>query len=338
MKKPIFTLLLIVLVTILSVFTLEWLVRIVFPVYDPSGMIEFYRSPEGIPLGIKKSTLRQWKNTGDYNVAVRINEYGFREGKDLKSSTEGDIFVVGDSFAFGWGVEEKNRFSNLLEKKLGTSIYNIGVASADIGNYQKVIKYAQDNGATVKDVIVGVCMENDLGNYRPAVAKPRTGKRQPGPNNGLRRKFTEIKKWLAKHSAIYHAFLSVVHQNEFLKEIAMKRSLIIDNYDAVQNRKFSEEAIEGSSEKLLEIAKPFHSTILIIPSRGLWVGKNKDTEKHIHDEFVASLKRRGLNVVDLRPAFEGGGNPLQYHFKNDGHWNEKGHKKAAQAIYEAIKK
>jgi hypothetical protein len=149
---------------ILSLLLLEFLIRIILPVYDPSGMLEFYQNQDGVPLARENSISRQWRNTGDYNVAVRINQYGFRDSKDLSLSTVNDIFVVGDSFSFGYGVEEDERYSNLLETKLNTPIYNISIPT-DFDGYEKLIAYAQKNGATINHLIIGVTMENDLANY-----------------------------------------------------------------------------------------------------------------------------------------------------------------------------
>jgi hypothetical protein len=43
-----------------------------------------------------------------------------------------------------------------------------------------------------------------------------------------------------------------------------------------------------------------------------------------------------MTVVDMRNRLEAGGNPLSYHFANDGHWNPAGHQLAAQALSEIL--
>ncbi len=52
---------------------------------------------------------------------VRINDHGFRDNNGyqvLKEEGEFRILGLGDSFMFGWGVEENERYSNLLEERL----------------------------------------------------------------------------------------------------------------------------------------------------------------------------------------------------------------------------
>jgi len=53
-------------------------------------------------------------------VEIRRNSWGFREREFDLAKPEGvyRIAVVGDSITFGQGVEEENRFTNLLEKRL----------------------------------------------------------------------------------------------------------------------------------------------------------------------------------------------------------------------------
>jgi len=345
MKKVIFTLIILLFVITASAVALELLIRHFLPVYNPEGMVDFYYNAEdGVILGEKNFTGRQWKNTGDYNVAISINKYGLRDKKDLQNSTEKDLFVVGDSYGFGWGVEEDKRFSNLLAEKLDIPVYNISAGSSNVDSYEKLIEYAKNKGAKIGNLIISLCMENDLLNYNrnlyPSNIKNiEKIEKKNTPFNVkliLKRLFFKIKGFLTKHSALYHAFLSVVHQNDVLCNIAIKTGLIIDNYDGIPKRRYSETVIASSVERVLKIAKPFKATVVIVPSRGLWIGKNRDTERQVHERVVTLLRDGGVNVVDLKLDFEKNGNPLQYHFKNDGHWNEKGHLKVAEAIASSL--
>jgi hypothetical protein len=74
--------------------------------------------------------------------------------------------------------------------------------------------------------------------------------------------------------------------------------------------------------------------ILIIPNRRLWVDEEARRLEvgRTHTRFIRILKDSGLNVIDMRPSLEAGGNPLSNHFVNDGHWNESGHLLAAEAL------
>jgi len=125
----------------------EGAARVAAPAYNPSGRVAFTVLPDGTPIGPRSVSRRLVKNSGGYNVEVRFNSLGFRESKSLQVSGADSIFVVGDSFGFGWGVEEPLRFSNVLEDRLGRLVFNISTAEVDFDGYDHLVRYAEENGA-----------------------------------------------------------------------------------------------------------------------------------------------------------------------------------------------
>jgi lysophospholipase L1-like esterase len=57
-------------------------------------------------------------------VSIHIDELGFRERSPIDSC---EIFTLGDSFTFGWGVTDGSTWPDLLERHLGTCVYNLGI-------------------------------------------------------------------------------------------------------------------------------------------------------------------------------------------------------------------
>ena len=51
--------------------------------------------------------------------------------------------------SFGWGVEAKNRYSNILENLTNKNVYNISIPG-NLENYELLIEYAEKNGAKNK--------------------------------------------------------------------------------------------------------------------------------------------------------------------------------------------
>jgi len=276
---------------------------------------------DGWCLGPKDVKLIHWTRTGDFKVPVTFNRYGLRDSKDFQNATEDDLFVVGDSFSFGWGVREEDRYSNVLESLLDVSVYNVSIPN-DLLGYENLLQYALKNGADVRRVIVGVCMANDLKDYE--ADKPMY---KINVN-----KLANIKSFFERHSAAYIALATFLHHNQTLRKLAyrlgvLERTIVVSNTNI-----YSEKALKSSVNKLKEMLLAFQSYILIIPSQSLWAGNNKETESKVHERFVSLLREVGLSVIDLRPIFEAGGDPLQYHFKENPHWNEKGHALAARVI------
>jgi hypothetical protein len=310
-------------VTIMEL-ALRWFV----PTFDPSGQVSFVANADGLILGAPNQLRRQSKNTGDYDVEVRFNTHGFRDMQDVVAARSDDIVVVGDSFAFGWGVEEAQRFSNVLQSLINKRVFNVAIGGGDLDQYDSLLKYAESLGGRFGNVVITVCMENDLGLY---------GRRQLGETHQLRTAYWRpnptlrgLKSWLASNSATYRMFTAAVQQNALLRELAVRANLLVPNLDGIGRNVYSHEAIESSANRLAEIAQSYeNATILIVPSRALWVGENRAVEDRVHRDFIAALTARKLEVIDMRHAFESNGNPLSFHFRNDGHWNVKGHRAAA---------
>ena len=83
----------------------ELLVRLLLPIY-PSGRLTVHQLPDGTQIGPPGTVLRQV--TDEYDVEAHFNEWGFRDEKDLTTATQEALYVVGDSFAFGWGVRSRD--------------------------------------------------------------------------------------------------------------------------------------------------------------------------------------------------------------------------------------
>ncbi len=76
--------------SIASIVLLEVLIRILMPVYHPSGHVAFTMQDFGAPLAEPNFVGRQWKNTGDYDVEIKINGLGFRDARDVRNANKTD--------------------------------------------------------------------------------------------------------------------------------------------------------------------------------------------------------------------------------------------------------
>jgi hypothetical protein len=312
----------------------EIFVRQFLPKYDPSGHLSFTTNAHGVPIALNTGFSRQIKNTGDYDVSIKINNLGLRESKELSTSTKSDVIVVGDSFSFGWGVEENERYSNRLDDILrAQKVFNISIPT-DFDGYGKLLDYAKENGATINKLIIGVTMENDLRHYSIKRNGLDNSHDTARGNNALR----HLKLYLRENSAAYFLTTSLVHSNLAVRKFAIFMGLIRPNLQGIPALKFSRRLITDSSDRLKKLIGPFDPIILIIPSRALWIGTeaSRKTADKIHKAFIKELERRKINYVDPRSLIEKNKMPLQYHFKYDGHWTRDAHQIAAQALATAI--
>jgi hypothetical protein len=308
---------------------------LVVPAYDTKQHVRFVapdRPGDAPPLGVPGSVSRQVKNTGDYDVSVRINQHGFRDKKDISTATPEDYVMVGDSFIFGWGVDENLRVSDQLEPRIGQRVFNIGV-TGDFNTYRSLLEYGTNLGARIRKVVVAVTMESDIIRYDRAQPAVKVGN---GSNGNARtsawQRFMNTKAWLMANSTLYFMTTSAIHQHSGLRAFAVRAGLIVPNLEGVHQDKFDPVAIEQSADRLAHLFRDFELTVFLIPSRALWHGESIEASRRTHAAFLAALRARQIDTVDLKPAFEKDGAPLSYHFRNDGHWNPAGHELAARLI------
>jgi hypothetical protein len=306
---------------------LEGVARVAAPAYNPSGRVAFTLLPDRTPIGPPGAVRRLVKNTGDYDVQVGFNSLGFRDSKSIQVSGADSIFVVGDSFAFGWGVGEPQRFSNVLEDRLGRLVFNISSGAADFDGYDHLVHYAEANGAHIGTLIVAVCMENDLREYGP-----------DEPAHGSLGPVAAARAFLTEHSAIYTLATVVVHRTPWLERAAVRTGLLIPSLAAIAESDASDDAVKSSAERLRRLVAGRRAFILIVPSRALWAGTDAHQRQvaRTHRAFVGLLRQAGLQVVDVRPMFEQQANPLSLHFANDGRWTAAGHQIAAAALAQRL--
>lgn len=338
--------------TVAAIGLLEIGVRAFFPAYDPSGQISFFVNQHGTVLGSPGETKRQTKNTGDYDVTVQFNRHGLRDAKNIAQARPDDIVVVGDSFAFGWGVEAQDRFSNLLQTRIDTRVFNLAIPGTNLQGYNQLLNYAESLGAKISRIVITVCMENDLQLYNAhhghdyyveKKKKLEHDLEQERPSSGNRFRpsikslISSTKTWLTYKSALYKLLTTTVHQNSWLRNLAVRADLVIPNLAGIQNNIYSREIIERSANKIANVTRRYdNAAVLIVPSRGLWAGKNRPVEARVHREFIRALLDRGIDVVDTKGELESRGDPLSYYFTNDGHWNKKGHSVGTKSLGQAL--
>lgn len=313
----------------IAVLMQEFAVRLALPQFDPGNHLRFVPdAASGVPLGIPDTTQRLIKNSGDYDVTVRFNRHGIRDRRDIADAGKEDLVVVGDSFGFGWGVEERDRFSDRLERLVGRRVFNVS-APADFDGYEKLIRYAVARGADIRNVIIAVNMVDDIRVYGMRSDAPPRDPAPPGGAGGIG--LPHIKEFLLTHSSLYFMATSQIHRIGWIKDLAAAAGLIVPlkNIGGEASRS---DAIVSSAARLAKLAGRYRTTILVIPSVGLWLQAKQDHIKRTHEAFVSRLRQFGLSVIDMRPVLEASGKPRSYHFANDGHWNARGHFEAAKAI------
>lgn len=326
--------LLLTVTLLIGVSMMEWGVRRLFPYFSPTAQVPFRLVAKGMALGPAGQTVRMATPKGDYNSVLRFNQDGFRDMKTLAEAGKADWYALGDSYTMGWGVEEEERFSNRLEQEFKAHnhparVFNIALPDNIIG-YGRLLRYAESRGAEVRRVVVGICMENDLRDYRDGKGAWDMMGLPPSSNKEA------IREWLKKHSALYIAASYELQRLTFTRKLLNRLGIARSIDELTGHNEWDETVLGTSRDELVKLVAGRDALILIIPSRNLWHGAYIPTEQRVHETFIRMLRESGLSVLDVRPMIEASGDPLSCYFKTDPHWNARGHAIAGRELFKAI--
>jgi hypothetical protein len=186
MKKLLFVCIILCIIFIVSAIFLELIVRKYYYVPDSNVLWKFYNKDgnsanyydiyipdEEIPLTY--GLLRDYffrirypaKKYGerDYFITYQTNNIGFRDARDYfyeKSKGKKRGIVIGDSFSFGWGVNNENNFVKLLDTNIeGYEFLNFSAPGYSLINHylffkKDLLKYKPDK------VVISFYAENDF--------------------------------------------------------------------------------------------------------------------------------------------------------------------------------
>lgn len=307
----------------------------------------------------------------DSKTQIEINSKGIRDKSYDYKKPEGikRIVVLGDSFTWGYGVEEKNIFTEILEDELFKNIQVINMGVSGYGSDQELL-FLEEEGIMYNPdlVVVAFYVGNDITNNINSIQynhpKPMyvlddednklilTNTPVPQKEEWLEVKNNDnvtillsFKRFMSHHSHAY-AFISdrIVSSPNLLnlfKKIGIADKRTTPMGEAVLKHRLELDPYGWNLTKAIlkeidTVAKANNAKtfVIIIPTREQ-VNKNWDSE--INGALVDFGKESNIPVLDLLPEFrEHAKNGEQLYFKIDGHWNANGHKLAAELIYDKL--
>ena len=288
------------------------------------------------------------QNNGDFRVRVRINGFGLRNPKPVEKA-DGRIWVVGDSFTFGWGVEQNEMYSSVLARVLDEPTYNVASPGTNVCGYQALIARMPAN-IRPKAIVVGLTLENDVRRYTcKRVDKAQAEKKQAGESEPqdekaalLNPSLTGVKWLLTKHSAFYNIAVTAMKRVPAINEGLVWLGLAArEHVDPGVIRAEAIDAIaENTADELVRLRALLPAEtpllILLIPAR---FEIRDDTPVHaaLRNRMAEELTKRGLPFLDPFEQFRRAGfGPT--HFPHDGHWSSAGHDIAGRAAAQGLKK
>lgn len=277
-----------------------------------------------------------------FSVAMRANADGARDVPRARDSAASRVVVLGDSFAEGWGVEEADRFSNIMERRLGREFLNFGAATMGPLQYQIVYEKLA-SGFTHDTVLLMFLADNDFtdndlgfwkgkvdggGRYRPYYEKTAGGyvayypprdtpagtPREPDP---LRRLGDVIKANSWAVAAWHYAAGLIGGRYSYAGYFDYTKAQL--------------DAVLWSFREIKRMAGPRRMIVAIIPRPNDFARVARGGESPLPGIFRAFGAANDIAFVDLLPAMSAHGG-IDLYIPCDGHWSVDGNRIAAEAL------
>ena len=261
--------------------------------------------------------------TGEVRAAVRLNSHGLR---CPEFDSRPRVMLIGDSFTWGAAVPQEKIFGYLLQARLPQyQIVNYAMWAHAAPDYWAVYHYFKDEARPIR-VIVGFFEGNDF------VAESRIVKKTASgyvfvPYEPPSRTFAKVRRivdgplfwFLETRSQLFN----------WLKDALFL--LLFPPQPQQFSLDFTFDMLKGLADEAGGDGVPVSIVIIPVPPEfptQLWPGPQYT------DALVRRLKQAGIQVVDLRPHME---DRQRFFFsRDDRHFNEEGHRMAAEVIFREV--
>jgi lysophospholipase L1-like esterase len=244
------------------------------------------------------------------NVDIRLNEYGMRGAKiGNLLNYDRKILFLGSSITLGWGVDEKEVFTSLLQEEFTKSGQSTLVLNAGIGNYntERYVElfFTKLNSLGVTDIVIHYFI-----NDAEELNSGRTN-------------------WLLKNSQLAATIWMAIQKLSFFGE---DTSLVRHYKNVYKHDSDGFKKMRRSLEKISDYAKSnqVNLYLTIIPD----VHNLAEYPFHfIHESMEKIAEELNFKFLDLYPAFADIDEKDIWAMPGDPHPNALGHRIMKEQIY-----
>lgn len=306
-KKVLISIVFTILILILTYSVFEAYFRYV---YDASDGLGFLKINE------------RWHNR---HVVFNSDFFRDRNFDEKKKAGVVRIGVLGDSITFGGGIENvNNRFSNILEKKLketgyNVEVYNLGKPGYDTEGEIQVYESVKHFNF---DIIVWEYFLNDI---------QLLGKSTGTPIIARESKTGKTVQFLSQKSFFFD-FLYWRTSQRYNRTLGELRNADLERYKDADQLKLH---LAQTAEFLKKLNAENKKVIVVIFPLLYFLGPNYPAED-VHEIMSTHFKENGAQVIDVFSFLKGRNGKDLWASPFDSHPNEFVHNIAAQKIYDEV--
>ncbi len=278
----------------------------------------------------------------EFSVEVAGNQYGYREGTWPKEPVSGKVvWLFGDSFAFGWGVEARDTFAAKLNEQ-GLAVYDLGIPGDGWKEYRYRLEWAKEH-LLKPDLILVVTYDNDFAHSQNTIFKNNLAKSvfdlrraMITSQTGLLIKricyhlglWRALAPWLGSEMNVRAAYGRdfSVHQKNYLDSFPGQMKL-------AEMEQFVEAAGMVSQNRWIVRITPGYCNGLSWQEEAVReVGKPKDIYdfNRLDQELARICKKHSVQFFKFSPKTDS--ETQDYYFRYDLHLTSNGHKALADEL------
>ncbi|MBF0522987.1 MAG: SGNH/GDSL hydrolase family protein [Candidatus Omnitrophica bacterium] len=272
----------------------------------------------------------QTVNAKDGKVTYAINGQGIRSFKEFDVRpfpSVKRIFIVGDSYTFGWGENEENTFSEILYQKLLTAtaqkveVVNLGVPGFGTRQaFDRLVEYSEKLGQPQTAIYV-FCPNDPVDNL--------TGRKVVV--NGVRMDYeAKHKTLLAWIARIYYESRVIALGIDFYYNHFQDPRLLKIN--SLAEQKVSVEA----REDFLSAQESLGNMVSWCKQRGVHLMVVSTGDSEFSGPLQHFLGQQGIPYIDGQDIFSKKKVNGRNIVLKEGHWNKIGHELMASALQEEL--
>lgn len=338
-RRPWSRLLLLAIASLASLVSLEILVRILMP--QPVSWLAIYRRHPRLPILSLQPDAKAKVATGETDWTVITDADGNRVGQTPPANTRPTVLWLGDSFAFGHGVDHEQCWIGLLQADPGTGHNHRITAVPGHGptQYRQLLEDELQRGLKPSSVIAVTFLGNDF--HDTIWDKDLT------VNNGVGGDDGGVGAWMKRTlhsyrlaSRVYHRLTDDLQAEAAADELSSPeawRSGHLAEATRRYKREFETMAALCKSRDLdfAVVIVPSETIVTLVKTMGRPKGTDVPDARIALARATTILEELGLRTVDVTDALAANV-PREMFFRYDGHLTPAGHRVVRNKLAEQL--